>query len=138
MEHPCHNGPDRRPCGDDFNCRPCYLYRYRADYNLLWGGDGKVEEAEGGVLNGVAWLARKNHPSLLGLVGNALAAAGRIVAAAFRGEPVVVSEEEQGRRLAICRGCEFFANDRCLKCGCFANLKARLETEHCPLTPPKW
>jgi hypothetical protein len=53
--------------------------------------------------------------------------------------PKMVSEEEQQRRLGICRdGCEEFreSDERCSRCGCRMTLKVRLEAWHCPLN--KW
>jgi hypothetical protein len=72
------------------------------------------------------------------LVANAAGAAFRLGKAAVLGHQIVSSKEEIDRRLSICRACEFFqpSGMRCLKCGCFLNLKTRLETEHCPIA--KW
>lgn len=41
-------------------------------------------------------------------------------------------------RLEICMACEFYRpnRDRCSKCGCFMNLKTRLENARCPVK--KW
>jgi hypothetical protein len=83
-----------------------------------------------------------DYPSTATMVGNALSAAGRVIAAAVTGEAVQVPTEEFERRYALCRSNECgqydSAQDRCIKCGCVANLKTRLATEHCPLDPPKW
>tara|TARA_R110002020_G_scaffold23035_1_gene77159 strand:- start:4643 stop:4975 length:333 start_codon:yes stop_codon:yes gene_type:complete len=35
-------------------------------------------------------------------------------------------------RLKICDGCPFRENDRCTKCGCFIEVKARWAKEACP------
>lgn len=85
-------------------------------------------------------VAAPSYPGTATMVGNVLAAAGRVVAAAAAGRPVRVSNAEQARRLAICEGCDQFvaADRRCLLCGCVARLKSRLATEHCPLPEPKW
>jgi hypothetical protein len=77
-----------------------------------------------------------DYPSLVTQVGNALGALGRVVGAVVHGEKVTVSEEEQARRMEICRSCEHFDKGRCKLCGCFKNLKTRLATEHCPIE--KW
>jgi hypothetical protein len=69
-------------------------------------------------------------------------AVGRVVGAIVRHEPVLASDAEQDRRMAICRACDRFettvAGPRCRACSCFLNLKTRLETEtgECPLQ--KW
>jgi hypothetical protein len=76
--------------------------------------------------------------TLAAQAGNAVAAAGRIVGAAFAGRQIRVSNDEYLRRLAICRTCEYFERERCKICGCVASWKTRLATEHCPLSPPKW
>jgi hypothetical protein len=52
----------------------------------------------------------------------------------------VVSQEVKQKRLAICRGCEFYEPEeqRCLECGCYLQIKASLPSETCPLEIPKW
>ena len=42
------------------------------------------------------------------------------------------------RRMELCLSCEFFLHEqsRCSKCGCFMNVKARLDVAKCPLN--KW
>jgi hypothetical protein len=58
------------------------------------------------------------------------------------GRPVVTSEQ-WNRRLAICRGCEYWSEikktqiAKCKKCGCSSG-KLLLSTSKCPLNPPKW
>lgn len=42
------------------------------------------------------------------------------------------SPDEVDRRLKICGECEFFKGGRCMICGCFMNLKAKLATGSCP------
>lgn len=39
-------------------------------------------------------------------------------------------------RMTLCRACEFFKNERCMKCGCWMNAKTHLETAKCPIG--KW
>lgn len=80
------------------------------------------------------------YPPTLDQVGNALAAAGRVLKAAVCGAPIRVDAEEQARRLAICEACPEYDPEqkRCRKCGCVSALKRRLATEHCPLDPPRW
>src|SRR5437879_5762329 len=72
-----------------------------------------------------------SYPSLATQAGNAIGAAVRFVASGG----ATVDQAEQERRLGICRECEHFDAEqgRCRVCGCFAKLKARLESEHCPL-----
>jgi hypothetical protein len=71
-------------------------------------------------------------PPLVVQARNLAGAVGRFVAGGMgRRTP-----EQQAAIMAVCRGCEFFRGHRCLKCGCWANLKARLASEHCPIG--KW
>ena len=81
-----------------------------------------------------------SYPSLFRQATNAAQAVGSAIVSAVRGEPVMVPSEEQDRRLAICHACDKFdpKQGRCRLCGCFANLKARIASEHCPDEPPKW
>lgn len=46
----------------------------------------------------------------------------------------LASKEEHAKRMARCASCEFLTeNKRCLKCGCFMELKSRLEGMKCPI-----
>ncbi len=78
------------------------------------------------------------YPPLATQAASAFGAAVRAVSAAATGQPVLVSDEEQARRMAICRACPDFAADqeRCRRCGCGMPLKSRLSREHCPID--KW
>jgi len=44
--------------------------------------------------------------------------------------------DELSKRLDICSSCEYLINNRCLKCGCFIEVKTRLGTSKCPIG--KW
>jgi hypothetical protein len=89
-------------------------------------------------------LGSFKYPPMTKMAGNLMGAAGRFVAAWWKGEPTVAGAEELTRRLAICFECSEFdhAQKRCPLCGCFTKFKARLAKEHCPLPPekggPKW
>jgi len=74
------------------------------------------------------------YPSYAAMAGNAVKAAAAFVASGF----AVASDEEQGRRIAICHGCEKFdhAQGRCTICGCAGGWKAWVASSHCPLD--KW
>lgn len=50
----------------------------------------------------------------------------------------MTSQDEQARRLEICRGCEQWDGGRCRICGCGLAAKIALKTSHCPLPEPKW
>lgn len=49
-----------------------------------------------------------------------------------------VSEEEASRRFAICEECPRLVKltKQCKECGCFMNLKTKLEKAECPIG--KW
>lgn len=51
---------------------------------------------------------------------------------------LLASEEEREKRFDICVACEFLMHkqSRCLKCGCYMNLKTRLKVSKCPIG--KW
>jgi hypothetical protein len=51
---------------------------------------------------------------------------------------IMVSEEDFEKRMSICKKCDRYdeSQSRCMECGCFMLLKARLGTESCPLY--KW
>lgn len=78
--------------------------------------------------------APPSYPPLLTQAGNLV----RSVAAAAGDGFVLVGRDEQARRLSICHACpEYDAGPgRCRRCGCAANLKARLRSSACPLA--KW
>jgi len=45
---------------------------------------------------------------------------------------------EYDRRLKLCRECEHISEGTCLKCGCYAELRAAKTDAHCPLKSRKW
>lgn len=71
-------------------------------------------------------------PSLPSMVANAAKDVGVWVASGAPMSP----QELIDSRLAVCRGCEFFKDNRCAKCGCFMKAKASMVTAKCPLG--KW
>jgi hypothetical protein len=44
--------------------------------------------------------------------------------------------DELNERLETCSSCEYLLNKRCLKCGCYIEVKTRLGTSKCPVG--KW
>lgn len=54
----------------------------------------------------------------------------------INGEGVSITEDQAKQRLAICEGCEFYANTRCTKCGCYMAVKTHLKAANCPVG--KW
>lgn len=84
--------------------------------------------------------APTESPPILDQVGNVVSALGRVGGQLLTGATLTVSQEEYDRRLTICRSCPEYqpCGPRCRKCGCFLQVKARLESEsgQCPLK--KW
>jgi Family of unknown function (DUF6171) len=82
----------------------------------------------------LARVEKREYPPVTQQVGNAVKAGLRYV---FSGG-AKVTDEVYAERLDICHACEWFdaKQNRCKKCGCVANWKARLATEHCPVQ--KW
>lgn len=95
-----------------------------------------------------AWrakLARRSagqpDPQFPPLAQQLATAAGAVIRLGIQwltGGPLLVSPEKLDSRLAICQPCEKWSGSRCTACGCFGQLKARLESEtgQCPLG--KW
>lgn len=79
---------------------------------------------------------RPAYPPAATMAASAIRAAAGFVASGG----AVVDAAERDRRLAICRECPEFVPDqgRCRKCGCYANLKARIARSVCPDSPPRW
>jgi hypothetical protein len=78
----------------------------------------------------------KDFPSLFVQAENLVKQAISSGTDALKGKPLVASTEKAKARLDICAACEFFHQGRCLKCGCFMNKKAHLESARCPIN--KW
>lgn len=67
-KHPCKLGPNQTPCNKlevgqpydiSVHCRLCWLFNHDVQYNLAWGGDGKVASAPNGVID-----TRSNTPTV--------------------------------------------------------------------------
>lgn len=56
----------------------------------------------------------------------------------LKGNQLFAPEEEQIRRMEICKSCEYFSEEdvRCRKCGCFLEQKTSLTAAKCPVQ--KW
>jgi hypothetical protein len=79
----------------------------------------------------------KTTPPVSVLAANLARAAVGEVKARVAGLPKLTAEEIE-RRMATCRRCENFIHgqSRCALCGCFAALKSRMRSQHCPVG--KW
>lgn len=72
-----------------------------------------------------------NMPGLLEQAMSAAKAVGSIVKNFGLDE---TTTEEREHRLKICESCDFFtANRRCLKCGCYMDVKTTIKAEKCPI-----
>jgi len=51
-----------------------------------------------------------------------------------------VDDTEYNRRMDICKSCPLFiaSEQRCSKCGCYLEVKARWRSSNCPDNPPRW
>lgn len=81
-----------------------------------------------------------NYPGLGRQALNLASAAGRIVEAAIKGEPILVPAEVFEARKALCVACPNWdaQQRRCTLCGCKTDAKLRGAQESCPADPPKW
>lgn len=115
------------PCPDICLQRPAFC---------AWAAKEPQHPIEMKAICGRSKMERGELPSAGMQVGNALKALSRVAGAVMTGKPVYVSQEERNRRLAICEACQYFVDNRCRKCGCFALAKIELATEKCPID--KW
>ena len=53
-------------------------------------------------------------------------------------DKVKADEQEYGRRLAICKECDYLINGTCGKCGCYVELRAVVKKNHCADVKKKW
>ena len=53
-------------------------------------------------------------------------------------KPLLLTEEEQKKRLDTCKKCEYFLprSSRCSQCGCYMKYKVRFSSSECPME--KW
>jgi hypothetical protein len=76
---------------------------------------------------------RQTPPPVPQMAANLVRAAADEGKALLSGTPPVTAEAIAAR-METCRACEHFIHgqNRCALCGCFAALKARLRSQHCP------
>ena len=63
-----------------------------------------------------------------------------VIKRAVKGRAIRVPDAVRAERLATCKACEFFDQERsrCTKCGCKMPYKVGLASGRCPLPEPKW
>lgn len=101
------------------NCHLCWTYHTSNEHNILWGGPGIPPQEPG--------VAKKISHFLKAVSEHALA-----------GMPTT-SEEDAGKRMAICLACPSMPDKvakKCVECGCYMQVKVTWNEQKCPLG--KW
>lgn len=75
-------------------------------------------------------------PSAFQMARNAFKQSWETAKGAARGKPIFASPEKASGRLKVCESCEFYKENRCIKCGCFMHAKVHVEMASCP--EKKW
>lgn len=75
-------------------------------------------------------------PSAGQMVKNAAGSFTRNLKSLAEGNPINADPDVIAERRAICDSCEYMANNRCGKCGCWLQYKTALRAEKCPIE--KW
>jgi hypothetical protein len=99
--------------------------------------DGERLEISDQALAELRQQFRPTPPPVPEMAASLARAAADEAKAIFLGAPAV-PQESIAARMEICRACEHFipGQNRCALCGCFAALKARMRSQHCPVG--KW
>ena len=99
--------------------------------------DGEWLEISDEALADLRQQFRPTPPPVAEMTVNLARAAADEAKAIFAGA-LAVPHESIASRMETCRACEHFIRDqnRCALCGCFAEIKARMRSQHCPVG--KW
>ena len=99
--------------------------------------DGEWLEISDEALADLRQQFRPTPPLVAEMAVNLARAAADEAKAIFAGA-LAVPQESIASRMETCRACEHFIHEqnRCALCGCFAELKARMRSQHCPVG--KW
>lgn len=99
--------------------------------------DGEWLEISDEALADLRQQFRPTPPPVPEMAVNLARAVANEAKAIFSGA-LAVPHESIASRMETCRACEHFIHDqnRCALCGCFAELKARMRSQHCPVG--KW
>jgi len=74
-----------------------------------------------------------SNPEMIRSVGGAL---GKGLKNFAGGGRFLATKEKIKERESICKGCDFYEDNKCMKCGCVMSNKIKLQVSHCPLD--KW
>jgi recombinational DNA repair protein RecR len=99
--------------------------------------DGEWLEISDEALADLRQQFRQTPPPVAEMAVNLARAAADEAKAMFSGA-LAVPYESVASRMETCRACEHFIREqnRCALCGCFAELKVRMRSQHCPVG--KW
>lgn len=53
-------------------------------------------------------------------------------------ESVKTPDEVYEERLSLCKQCDSLLNGMCRVCGCFVEMRAAVDKNHCPAVSSKW
>ena len=106
--------------------------------------DGNKSNSAGGVIavnpaiTPLRWKldAEPTMPPKGQMAKNAAGSFAKNLKSVMGGNSINADPDEIKRRKSICAECEFNLKDRCMKCGCWLQYKARLKAESCPAN--KW
>ena len=75
-------------------------------------------------------------PSAFQISRNLLKQAWTLNIDAAKSTHLLTTAAKAAARLDICKGCQFFNDTRCIKCGCFMDKQVHVESSQCPVN--KW
>lgn len=78
----------------------------------------------------------KQMPNVLDMAKNLMSDSTKIIKNALKGNTTLIDDQTRELRWNTCQSCEFLANDRCSKCGCFMKVKVAFVSSKCPVD--KW
>jgi hypothetical protein len=113
-----------------------HLSELSADLGEAFGRDDEVT-IHGGIGTLIMrWRGNEfmRAPALMQMATDLAGAAGRAVAAAVTGQPVMADKRTIAHRKRTCEGCPYYRDleKRCAACGCFTIAKAAIAGSTCP------
>jgi hypothetical protein len=77
----------------------------------------------------------QQYPSIPDQAKNIVSLVQDAISDVLKGNQLFASDEEQTRRMDICKKCEYFNEEdvRCRHCGCFLKQKVSLTASKCPI-----